>query len=239
MNFDEKRISKKFLSALAIVNFSIFLLYFINRFNNGDSAFADIAKIVLFLIKDMHKTIMPMLIAAAALITYAEHGRKSAVLKLVAYASTWIAYSFPYYAFYFADGGLLIGDVFIMTALMTLGTLVILTLAALIIFIFIIFITKRFALRHDGRYDFSRELKKHDAQDFSLPITVGIFSGALLLLLSNIGIELGYYTIPYLIETSGTYRTCEIIYMAFRYVYILILFLICYFGAHRIKKIYK
>lgn len=239
MNIDEKRISKKFLLVFLMVNFSVFLLYFASRFISGDSTFADIIKISLFCVKDLHKTLMPMMVATAALISYAEYGSTKAVLRALAYASTWTAYAIPYYAFYYADGGLVIGDVLIFMTLLTLGTLAAITIVSLLTFIFIIFITKRNACKQNGRYSFAKELKKCDAQNFSLPITVGIFAGAVLLFAINIAIELGFYTIPYLIETAGTYRTGEIIYMVFRYTYILAMLLICYFGAYRIKKLYK
>ena len=160
MKIEEKLIAKKTLLTLAIVNFSVFLLYFIARFIDNKSIFASIIYTLLVFFKYINKTLLPMMVATASLITYAYHGAKKAVLRAFAYSSAWIAYALPYYAFYFADGGLLIDEVLFFTSIFTLATLLIVYIISLLVFILIIFATKRIALRKSDSYSFSEELKK-------------------------------------------------------------------------------
>ncbi|MBR2432479.1 MAG: hypothetical protein IKB23_06130, partial [Clostridia bacterium] len=77
-------------------------------------------------------------------------------------------------------------------------------------------------------FDKSIILKEHRPADFGSPVTVGIFSASAAMFVYNIISEI-VDTVSYIRDVDGFYETGEIIYIVFRYFFILLLLLASHF----------
>lgn len=221
------------LCILSAANILCFALYYLSAFITSNAAI----QYTYFYFAEIAATVLPMVTAAAMLIAYAKRGINKAILYALPCVLTRILYLFPYCAFEYAYEGYEITSTLLFALLETFLTLIAIYIESTVLFLLMIFVTKIIAkAKGFERYNFKEALSEKEFFDFEKPLTAGIFSAACAVFVYNLALEI-YDTVNFLISYSGTYRTSEIFYILFRYVFILAMLLISHLTAYLTKTL--
>ena len=144
------------------------------------------------------------------------------------FSLTWILNLFPYYAYEYAYQRLEIGAVLTFAAIHTFFMIIVTYIEITVLFLLMIFVSEKIAKRKGCSFDKSVILKENSPTDFANPVTMGIFSASAAMFVYNLVSEI-VDTVTYLRDVDGFYETGEIIYIVFRYFFILILLLASHF----------
>ncbi len=209
-----------------------FLLYYISSYVTQSVAMVYISSYF----SETVYMLLPLVTAALIITPYAKHGIGRALLCAIPFSLTEILYLFPYRAFELAYEGYEITETLLFSLVITVIT-VILNYAktALLLFI-IIFLTRIFAKpRGNEKFSFKSAIYESCAFDFEKPLTKGIFGAALTVFIFATVSEI-IDTVSYLLNYAGTYRASEILYILFRYIFILAMLIISHATAHYVKR---
>ena len=220
------------IGILSITNIICFVLYYVSSFLTSSTVliyayvyFSEIAMIHL-----------PLICAAFTLTVYAKQGINKALLYAIPCSLCAFFYTFPYRAFEFAYEGYEITATLLLALLETLLTVIVNYIEITVLLLLIIFVTKIIA-KSKGipNFNFNTALSEKETFDFDKPLTAGIFSAACAVFVYSLIIEI-IDTVSFLINYSGTYRTGEILYILFRYVFILGMLIISHILTHYAKR---
>ncbi len=228
---NKKTFSRKLVGALCFINLISFLVYYLTTyvFEGAVSAY------VFYFYTEIVRFVLPIASALAIFVTYAKASIGKCFLHTLFYTLPWLIYLFPYNAYKYAYGGLVIEDVFIYASLETLFILAMLYLVSLVLSFIMIFAAHLLLSRKKAPFKKSAVLIGDDPLDFNSPSAIGIFSGCFTLFLYNLIREI-IDTVDFIGYADGVYENAEIIYMVFKYVFILGMLLASYFAAHRMKR---
>lgn len=219
------------IGILSITNIICFVLYYVSSFLNSSAVliyayvyFSEIAMIFL-----------PQISAAFTLTVYAKKGINKALLYAIFCSLCEVFYIFPHRAFEFAYEGYEITSTLILSLFETVLTVTVACIEIIVLLLLIIFVTKIIA-KYKGilNFDFNAALSEKEPFNFDKPLTAGIFSAACAVFVYSLVIEI-IDTVSFLVNYSGTYRIGEILYILFRYVFILGLLIISHIITHYLK----
>lgn len=235
MYINARRVFKKTIITLSLLNLFSFLVYYLTEVSLPSEA----SYYVRSYYEETADVLFPLFAAVSLYIIYSARGIRSAVVSAILYSLTHFIHYFPYYSFAYAFAGAYIDEVFYYSTLAAFIAIGI-ELSKTVVLFFLILVFTRIAAKKvklsKKRYD--GILENRAALDFAAPITVGFFASALLIFLYKLGFEL-YSTITFIIDVSYSYSivtTGEVLYIAFRYVFILLLLLLGHFGAFFVKE---
>lgn len=209
-----------------------FLLYYISTYVTESAAMVYISSYF----SEITYMLLPLVTVALIITPYAKCGVGKALLCAIPFSLTEILYLFPYRAFELAYSGYEITETILFSVFITLITVILNYIKAALLLFIIIFLTRIFAkLQRVKKYSLESALTDKDPFDFSKPLTKGIFGASLTVFAFAVISEI-IDTVSFLYNYSGTYRTTEIIYMLFRYVFILGMLIISHVTAHYVKR---
>ena len=221
-----------FLAVAAGVNILRFLLYYISTYITESAAMIYISSYF----SEITYMLFPLITAAFIHSTYKKHSFGKAMLLAIPFSLVEILYLFPYRACELAYDGYEITVTLLFAILIALITVILNYAKALFLLFIIIFLTRIFAKPKSKRKnDLNDSLADCGAFDFSNPETKGIFAASLNVFILSLISEI-IDTVSFLLSYSGTYRTGEILYILFRYVFILAMLIISHALAYYIKK---
>lgn len=220
------------VAIMAGVNILRFLLYYLSTYILESAALVYISSYF----SEVTYMLLPLITAAFILRSYMKSGFGKAMLYALPFCVTEILYLFPYRAFELAYEGYEITATLLFAILITLITVILNYAKTLFLLFIIIFLTRIFAKPKSKRKnDLNDSLADCGAFDFSNPETKGIFAASLNVFILSLISEI-IDTVSFLLSYSGTYRTGEILYILFRYVFILAMLIISHALAYYIKK---
>ena len=221
-----------FLAVAAGVNILRFLLYYISTYITESAAMIYISSYF----SEITYMLFPLITAAFIHSTYKKHSFGKAMLLAIPFSLAEILYLFPYRAFELAYDGYEITVTLLFAILIALITVILNYAKALFILFIIIFLPRIFA-KQKGKTKFhvKGELSDGGAFDFSNPEAKGIFGASLTVFIFAVISEI-IDTVGFLLNYSGTYRASEILYILFRYIFILAMLIISHATAYYAKK---
>ena len=235
MYINVRRVFKKTILTLALLNLLSFLVYYLTTV----SLPGEVSYYVRSYYEEITDVLFPLFAAVSLYIIYSASGIKATVVSTLLYSLTHFIHYFPYYSFAYAFEGAYIDEVFYYSSLAAFIAIGIELIKTVTLFFVILTLTRLAAKRVKlSKKKYTNILESGAMLDFSAPITVGFFAAALAIFLYKLGFEL-YSTITFIIDVSYSYSivtTGEVLYIAFRYVFILLLMLIGHFGAFFVKK---
>lgn len=235
MNINEKRVFKITLLALCLINLLSFLVYYCVSYHFTNQA----TLYILFYYFELADTLLPMICATVLYISYSHGGMRVFFPRSLAYSLTWIIYFFPYYAFEYAYGGLEIGSVLTFSLLYTLFEWAIVYATVLLFSLVLISLSRAIAKkRRVARRDLCKIILENQIFNFQKPLTISLFITSVLPFLYKLILEM-YDTATFIMDvrySSGYFTTGEIIYIAFRYVFILVLLLLSHILSYLAKN---
>lgn len=224
MSISEKRIIKKTALFLSLINLIAFIIYYtaFYVFKNQLTLY------VFYYFTELVNTLLPVLAATALFVTYVKCGVNKPLLYALWFSLTWVLNLFPYYAYEYAYQRLNIDAVLVFAALHTFFMVIVIYIEITVLFLLMIFVTEKIAKKKYGSFDKDIILPQTHFSDFGNPVTVGIFSASAAMFVYNLVCEI-IDTVSYVRDVWGFYETVEIIYIVFRYFFILILLLSSHF----------
>lgn len=221
-----------FLAIASGANILRFLLYYISTYVTENAAMVYISSYF----SEITYILLPLVTAALIIIPYAKHGIGRALLCAIPFSLTEILYLFPYRAFELAYSGYEITETLLFSFVITLITAILNYIKTALLLFIIIFLTRIFAKSQGSKkYSLESALADKDPFDFSKPLTRGIFGASLTVFAFTTVSEI-IDTVSFLLNYSGTYRAGEVIYMLFRYIFILAMLIISHAAAHYAKR---
>ena len=220
------------IGILSITNIICFVLYYVSSF----LASSAVLLYVYVYFSEIAMIHLPLICAAFTLTVYAKQGINKALLYAIPCSLCAFFYTFPYRAFEFAYEGYEITATLLLALLETLLTVIVNYIEITVLLLLIIFVTKIIA-KSKGipNFNFNAALSEKETFDFDKPLTAGIFSAACAVFVYSLIIEI-IDTVSFLINYSGTYRIGEILYILFRYVFILGMLIISHALTHYAKR---
>ena len=190
-----------------------------------------------FYFYEIASSVLPLIASVSLFITYTERGMNKSLLRILFFVLTGLLYCAPTYAVDYAISGETVGYTVLITALKSLFSLVLDYLKYTVIFLVILFITRKIATakKYNG-YSVEKALLNDSPFDFSEPLNVAFFAGCLVIFVYNLVTEI-IDTVNFIAEYSGIYQAGEIIYIIFRYIYILALLFLTQILIFLYKKI--
>lgn len=215
---------KKVSVFLAFINVLAFLVYYtaFYVFKNQVTLY------VFYYFNELVSSLLPVLAATGLLTSYVKYGVNKPLLHALYFSLTWILNLFPYYAYEYAYQRLEIGAVLTFAVIHTFFMIIVTYIEITVLFLLMIFVSEKIAKRRNGDFDKAIILKKNIPTDFGDPVTVGIFSASAAMFVYNLVSEI-VDTVSYILDVDGFYDTGEIIYIVFRYLFLLLLFLASHF----------
>jgi hypothetical protein len=213
-----------------------YILAFLLRFLTVYAVDSQLLYYVSFYFFEVTTAVMPLLASVSAVMTYAERGLNPTLLRLLLLVLTGLLYYAPICAIDYALLGEDAGYVILITLIESLFALVLNYLKYTVIFLVILFISRKIATAK-GCCDYSYRdgIRNSSPFDFSEPISFAFFSGALILFVYSLVFEI-IDTVKFIIEYNGIYRIGEILYIIFRYIFILAMLFISQITAFAYKK---
>lgn len=229
MNINERSIFKKTVILLAVLNLAAFFIYHLTTYTVGGT----VAAFIFYYFHEAVEFCLPLIAALSLYATYLKRGNGAALLRALPYSLTFLLFLFPYNAFTYAYEGIEIGGVMLFASLSALFSTVVIYIETVVLFLLISLVSARLSIKR-GRGDGIGALDIAGPFDLDSPINCGILSAAGAMFIYKLVYEV-IDTVNYLIDYSGTYLIGEIIYMVFRYIFLLILAL----GAHALLVLIK
>ena len=226
MNEIEKSFYKKTAIYFSIAEILCFLAFYIAAFTLPH----EITAYAYYYVVEIVDFVVPVFAAFVLYLVYERVGAVGALLRSIPLALTTVIYVFPYHAFAYAYEKMLFTDVLIYSSLQAAITLLF-DFARILILTFAIILTVKLASRRKRKTD---ALDGSAPFDFSSPSCLGIFVATALLFIYKLVFEI-YDTVVYITEYRGTYLMNEVIYMSFRYLFILALLLGTHYAVCKIK----
>ena len=223
MSVSENKIVKKTVLYLALANFLTFLLYYVFSYLIANQT----TLYVFYYVTEIANTLFPLVASSALFLVYRKSGVNRCLLHALFYSLTWILNLFPYYAFEYAYQTIEIGSVIFFTSIHTLFMVAVMYIEITVLFLLMIFAEKKFARDKAISVNISEKIS---ATDFSNPRTLGLFSASMAMFVYNLTCEI-IDTISFVREVEGFYETGEILYIVFRYLFILIMLIGCHFAT--------
>ncbi len=230
MSISENKPVKKTVLFLALINLLTFLVYYtvFYVFKNQATLY------IFYYFTELTASLLPVFAATALFTSHVKYGVNKSLLHALFFSLSWILNLFPYYAYEYAYQRLNIDAVLAFAALHTFFMIIVIYIEITVLFFLMIFVTEKIAKKKYGSFDKNIILKKTQFSDFGNPVTVGIFSASAAMFVYNIICEI-IDTVSFLNDVQGYYETNEIIYIVFRYFFILALL----FASHFISNFAK
>lgn len=220
-----------FLAIASGVHLVRFLLYYISTYLAQSVALTYIS----LYFSEIVYLFLPLLTAALLIKPYADGGFPKSLILAIPISLAEIIYILPYRLFELAYQGYEIGETLFFSIIITLITLMLNYLRLLLLLSIIIFLTRLFAKSQKQKASaFAPSLEDKDPFDFSRPLTKGIFGASLTVFAFALISEI-IDTVNFLLVYSGNYRMSEVLYMLFRYVFILAVLITSHVFAHFIS----
>ena len=232
MKINNKDLCLTLTLILLSVSFVDFLLYYLSTYIIYFSPFSYIS----FYFSELVSSIMPIIISVALLFVYAAGGLKKSFLFALIFVSPRIFYLFPYYSFEYAYLGYVTGEVFLLALIETVFSVIILYLTVMLLLLLIVFTSSKFAKTAFSDIEsFKKLFSETSLFDFSAPVTVGVFLASFAVFFKNIVFEI-IDTVNFFISYIDTFQIGEILYIIFRFVFILITLFISHALAYLEKN---
>ena len=186
----------------------------------------------LYFIRNAISSIFPIIALVLILPAYSKRKVKGALISAIKFSLIPILYSFPTYAFQYAYAGYTIDFVLVLSLGSTIFSSITVYAELLLLLLLFVFVLKK-CEKKKGASDLNIKnalSEEISAFNFSSPTTLGFLSAAGAIFIYNIACEL-YDTVIFLINYEGTYSTNEIVYIMYRYLYILLIFLVSHYLA--------
>ena len=227
----QNNILKKTVIFLSLINVLAFLVYYtaFYVFRNQVTLY------VFYYFTEFANSVLPILAATALLTSYVKYGVNKSLLHALCFSLTWILNLFPYYAYEYAYQRLEIGAVLTFAAIHTFFMIIVTYIEITVLFLLMIFVSEKNAKRKGCSFDKSVILKENSPTDFGNPVTMGIFSASAAMFVYNLVNEI-IDTVSYIRDVDGFYETGEIIYIVFRYFFLLAMLFVSHFAANYAKK---
>jgi len=220
------------IGILSLTNIMCFVLYYV-------SSFLTSSKVLIYVyvyFSEIAMTLLPLISAAFTLTVYAKRGINKALICAIPCSLCTILYTFPYRAFEFAYEGYEITATLLLALFEAVVAITVNCIEIIVLLLLIIFVTKIIAKsKAIPNFVFNAALCEKDPFDFDKPLTSGIFSAACAVFVYSLITEI-IDTISFLVNYSGTYRIGEILYILFRYVFILGMLIISHTLTHYAKR---
>lgn len=186
----------------------------------------------LYFIKNAISSMFPIIALVLILPAYSERKVKGALISAIKFSLIPILYSFPAYAFEYAYAGYTIDFVLLLSLGSTILSSITVYAELLLLLLLFVFVFKN-CEKKKGASDLNIKnalAEENSAFNFSSSATLGFLSSAGAIFIYNIAREI-YDTVIFLINYEGTYSTNEIVYIMYRYIYILLIFVISHYSA--------
>lgn len=221
---------------LTAVNLAVFFIVYVANYLL-DSAF-----LVYFSMftSEFLNSAFPIAAAALSVVIYSKATAPYAFAIAAAVVASRAAYFYPLAYLDCVAAGYVTAEALLLAILNTLLSLLVIYLEVMLISTLIVFLTTKIAMAKDKKRRgpiLSEELSVKEPLDFSHPAAVAHFSGACVIFLISLVTEI-VSTVKFLIDFSGTYRASEIVYMSFRYVFILITLILSHILAFFVKNVW-
>ncbi len=229
MKLNEKRLYKKTLITLILLNLLTFAVYHVTTYLIGGNA----AAYAFFYFREIVEFALPPITALAIYAAYLNSGRGAALLRAIPYALTTALFKFPYHAFEYAYDGIEFGGVMLFSALNTVLGVIVYYVETAVLYLLISIVTDRSAAKNK----INKEALLSAAKPFDIdaPLNAGILSAVGAMFVYKLVLEI-IDTVTYIVNYTASYRIEEIVYMTFRYVFILALALIAQLVIGAIKN---
>jgi hypothetical protein len=216
MKLNEKPLYKKTLIALILINLLTFLVYHVTTYLIGGR----VSAYVFFYFREIAEFTLPPLTALAIYAAYLDRGRSAALIRAIPYALTSAVFKFPYHAFEYAYEGIEIDGVMLFSALNAILGVIVYYVETVVLYLLISIVTDKISLKNEVKKDVILSAAK--PFDLDAPLNAGILSAVGAMFVYKLVLEI-IDTVNYIVSYAGSYRIEEIIYMTFRYVFILAL----------------
>lgn len=222
---------KKTALFLALINVLAFLVYYTVFYvwKNQPTLY------VFYYFTEIVNILLPILAATALFISYAKHGVNKSLLYSLYFSLTWILHLFPYYAYEYAYQRLDFEAVLAFAALHTVFMIIVVYIEITVLFLLMIFVTEKIAKKKYGSFNKEIIFERTRFGDFDNPVSVGLLSASLAMFVYNLSSEI-IDTVSFIRDVWGYYETGEIIYIVFRYFFILAMLFVSHLAANYAKK---
>ena len=233
MSLNRKTVSITVFSILGL-NLISFLLSYTSSYLVSSTLFSYISEYFTTVCESM----LPLFSAVAMLCIYTVTGSyKKPLINAIFFSLSWLITTYLEYVVTFANAGYEIISALIFSVLWAVLICAAMYAEISLLFFIIVFAARIFATRRYGTSGTAEYILHDEAFDFSNPVAVGIFGSASLLFLYNLGMEIAN-TVSYISECAGVYLIGEILYLVFRYVFILALLLVSHLLSFKVKKLF-
>ena len=232
MYINEKHVAGKMTAVFTTVNFLSFLLYYFTFYVIKTQVSLHY---LFYFFNELVRTLLPIIAVLASFITFTMRGFRRASLHALLFTLSWIINLFPYYAFEYAYQGIEISAVLTFALIHTLFMILVIYIEIIVLLLLMIFVTEKIGKISFANYDRRSSLFERDIFDFSKPLCAGILSVSAAVFIYNLICEI-IDTVSFIKDVYGIYDAKEIIYMVFKYIFIMIMFVLSYFTAHFVKS---
>ena len=226
MNETEKSFFKKCAIYILLAELACFLAFYIAAFTIPH----EVTAYAYYYIVEVVDFALPIFAAFAIYTVYLRDGIKWALIRTILPALATLAYVFPYHAFAYAYEQMVITDVLIYSSIQAAFAFAIAYLKMIALAFVIVFASRMVSKGHKPA-----KISSRPVFDLSAPLNLGIFAATAALFVYKLALEI-YDTVVYITEYIGTYVTSEIIYMVFRYMFLLLLLLGVHFAVCKTKN---
>ncbi len=226
MNDIEKRFFKKSAIYFLIAEILCFLAFYIAAFTLPH----EVTAYAYYYLVEVVDFALPVFAAFTVYIAYSKLGVGGALIRAIVPSVTTLAYVFPYHAFAYAYEQMVITDVLLYSSIQAAFALVVAYVKIVALAFVMIFASRMRTKKHT-----LGKISSNPAFDLSIPLNFAIFASTAAMFVYKLAIEI-YDTVVYITEYIETYVTSEIVYMVFRYIFLLILLLGVHFAVCKIKN---
>ena len=184
--------------------------------------------------KEIFEFSLPVLAALSLYFTFVAFGRSRALLRALVYSLAYLLFIFPYYAFVYAYEGYEITGVLVYASINAFFDIIVMYIELIVLYLLISIVTGRAAMKR-GIENERLVLKSASPLSLDAPLNLGIIAASSAMFIYKLTLEI-IDTVSFFVSVGGSYVPSEIIYIAFRYIFILALLFAAYFIASFIKN---
>ncbi len=218
-------------SALALVYLISFLLYYLSSY-----VFISVTLSFIYTyFTEITAALTPPIAAMLMFLFYSEKGISAALIFGAVYSSLSIIYRFPLSMFGYAYDGYEISEVILISLTDTIIRLVFRFALYMLMFAVVLFSVRIFSSKKSN--SISDAMKSTEPFELSAPLAKGVFFCGAIIFIYKLIIEI-IDTVKFLINYSESFTAGEILFIAFRYIFLLALLLITQVSVFIIKSIF-
>ena len=230
MKINEKRIFKISLISLAALNLLAFIVYHLTMITFPGS----VSAYIFFYFSEIVDFIMPLFIATMLYAAYTVKGQAHALIRAIPYSLTTLLCKFPSYAYDYAYQKIEIDGVMFYSALYSLFDLLVTYLEVTVLFLLIMVVVKIYKNKKEIS-DTAEIFVCTKPLDLEAPINLGIMASCVAMFIYKLVKEI-IDNVTFFKRYIDTYSVEDIVYISFRYIYLLALLILSYIAITLIKN---